>query len=1282
MTQNHTLSAVLNRCVITLPRMRTHWLAAMLMTPIARCSLLSCLLIGGLLMGDLDVAFSQERIAQAEQNDKRKETAPARRVRLPTGIRAPKSAGQARPAATNEATVSVINEVKDVGPMRAAQQAELEAARAETKGNREAYRQRAAEIKQKHLQQDKRGKYTDEIVKRYGGEIESTGSNPKDVRADVDLGAKNKAAADKLTQEWKSAGHKVEDHGYKVVNKTTDTTLWKPCSTPECLRVKVRDPDAWTTEGGLKATGNTERIRDPRGQYLDNAKKFFHAKDDFSQATANPDAIDELKTFESVKTAAKSLDKAAEAAGTKQADDFWQKVENIRKQYMDPWEAGIADPNDPPAKQVKDIEKFLADAETKMAAAEEVLTRRGQAIDQQVREKLQQDLKNAKQADPKNKAMDQEGAEAIKARRDKVKVSNEAVEDLLTQQGGKQPGKGTNAPDGGVIEEPVRLTETGEAPPKTSTPVEEPPVVAGSEPDATKTKTAKVNPDTEQAPVTEQPGAAGAESSLRKSAAAAAKSAATGAAVGSLLGAATTYLICMTVLSPDATNENCLTAAGQSVPEAGFWGAVATLGTAGAVVAGIYGVYQTDLAVKEAIEEKKRLSAANETEQQAASRLSDARVVEQEFISRARRACNYERALDVAKELRLRPPPPSWLAATMPHIEKGAKAQKDVTRILTLAANTSDRDSKAELLSLAHNVSAGVPCLRKKVEEAQDKLSPGGNEPHCIFVVDASGGSVWIGTEKRIKAIRHCDVIGGGRCGRGDKEPPKVIKKQGCYPSKEAAKAAWCQEMKGKNVEHWQLAHNSKAAVYGGKYWLANAPACPQTPEKKTFEDVKEKSPIAPAATTVCSRVAAAMKQGREHYFAGRVSDYRQVLNTSARELGGLSDPKACAEQRAEIASGIGQADLLDNVIKTVDQALMNCQSQQFQRLTGLLGKTSHPHVTQLRSRLERMATVAFKVGQADTALAGGNKVRAASLYREAAAGLNLEPGVCNNLVQQVRDGQERIHTASLAPKSGTSELSKSETSCKAKLGARGIAISNPDSLAGFTCGCESPYEYNGSACVPKKSVSELEDAANKSCRSSFGSVAYAKPNSSDYKNYGCLCGTGHTWNTDQTQCIKMTREQIIADANRRCQEANNNNKRTRAGKHLGNGQWTCVIERTRAQVIADAHRSCQVANRNKRARAVKQLNDGRWSCTIPGQRRVRQHQPNYNDAAAAAIAGAILMQGVGAMINSQIRRPPQQTYQPRVHTHRPPTYNRRPPARTGRQCNVRDPITGRVGCY
>lgn len=396
---------------------------------------------------------------------------------------------------------------------------------------------------------------------------------------------------------------------------------------------------------------------------------------------------------------------------------------------------------------------------------------------------------------------------------------------------------------------------------------------------------------------------------------------------------------------------------------------------------------------------------------------------------------------------------------------------------------------------------------------------------------------------------------------------------------------------------------------------------------------MKDSTQSGGSAASACSAADTALARGREHYLAGRVTEYRVALATAERGVGRLNDAKACTDQRTKIAKGTDQADLLEKVVKLTDQALEKCETQQLRTLSGKLGKTKHPHVTKLRGRIDRMAAITVKVREADAALEAGEKDRASTIYREAAAGLNADPGACRDLAERVRDAQEKIRTASDAPKADV--IVKALNACQARLGVHGVALPDPDTLTGYTCDCADPYEQNGYACVRRKSTGELAEAAHDVCRKQFGSAAFATPKKADYKQYTCSCGKGHVWNKAQSQCVQQNRAQIIADANRRCQIANKN-KSARAAKYLGNGQWSCVINRTKGQVLADAHRSCQRANRNRRARAARYLGNGQWSCYIPGH---QQRQPNYDAAASAAAAGAIL-QGIGAIIGSQSRQP------------------------------------------
>lgn len=1147
--------------------------------------------------------------------------------------------------------------VRDVAALRAAQQSELSELRRNYNGDIEAYRSRSAAIKERYLQQDSRGRYTEQIIKEYGGQIENTGSNPKDVRADVDLAAKTNEAADKLAQQWKNAGHHVEDHGYKVIDKTTDTTLWKPCNTPECAAAKVRDPDAWTTEGGLKSTGNQDRIRDPRGQYLDNAKKFHHAREDFAHATSNPNAIDELRAFDSVKTAAKSLDKVAQAAGIKTKDDFWQKVENIRNRYMDPWEAGIANPKDPPAKQVQDIDDFLAKAETKMAAAEEVLTQRAQVIDKQVREKLQEDLRNAKQADPRNKAMDEEGAKAIQGRRDKAAASNKPVEDFNTEQRARQPKKppAPQGPESGTIHEPTRPGAGGE-PPKGTAPAEPPPAVAGSEPQppgrgATPTeqpppvggvepagprpRTARGASPVEPVAPAERPvpgagpsdaaaGAAGARSGWDT-----ARSAGTGAAAGGLIGAATTYVTCMLALSPDATNENCLAAAGQSIPEAGFWGAVAALGPVGEAAAAIYGTYQTIKMVEEAVKEAGQLPAAIEAQTAAGSRMQEAQVDKQQEISRAAAACNYERALGLARGLQRQRQRPAWLATTLPNLEKGARAQSAVTALLARAAAAPVQQTRAQLMGLAQNAAAGVPCLVQRVQEVQNKLQPGGNEQHCIYVLNASGGSIWVGTESQLKARRTCDLIGGGRCPRGDKKPPQVMQQPGCYPTREAAVAAWCRELQGKNIETWVLAHNKRAKVYGGDYWLANAPGCPR-PLMVALRFVQEQEPppvvdpkitvsdascepkrndallgelrkaanagsekaraTLPAFERVATAIAstsADIEAAQRAYDAGEFTPSRIKLAAARATLEGLDHKPACPGLTKKISDGFDRIKKVDDTAAKVSETIGACDVKQMTSRKSELAKSGHAYqsiVERLETAIKEVNLVNARMTEARAAFNRGEMDAARSQLRQAKDSLDGMRGRCaptataiDKTTAEIDKVQDAIDAAERASNGcDKTDLERSKASL--------TRVSNP---------AAKPTLVRLTAAIADCAKREREravDDANQFCSGSFGEYSRPIP-----KTIGgtvqCSCVSGYRWSSDRSWCERMkTKEEQIAEANESCREGYGDDSVATKQKRDGtfdctcragftwssDGSNSCERQKTKEEVLAEGSAVCR----------------------------------------------------------------------------------------------------------
>jgi hypothetical protein len=98
-------------------------------------------------------------------------------------------------------------------------------------------------------------------------------------------------------------------------------------------------------------------------------------------------------------------------------------------------------------------------------------------------------------------------------------------------------------------------------------------------------------------------------------------------------------------------------------------------------------------------------------------------------------------------------------------------------------------------------------------------------DPYSVFVLDISGGSVYIGQESVVKNTPGCKFAGGGLC-RGNDPPVPYQVKAGPFKTYDAARAAWCNELRGKPLMRWAVANDSKAPVYGGNYWIGTAPSC------------------------------------------------------------------------------------------------------------------------------------------------------------------------------------------------------------------------------------------------------------------------------------------------------------------------------------------------------------------------------------------------------------------------------------------------------------------------
>ncbi len=271
------------------------------------------------------------------------------------------------------------------------------------------YAQKHAEIRDSYASQDGRKAQYDGMSKKSG--VKSTGSAPKDVRSDGDFTPQSEADFNQKKGEWEGRGDKVVDKGHKVVNETTDETLWKNDPDGKFKDAKIRDGDAVGTAGGKKSVGdNAGGITDNEGMTLDHEKKYLDGKQRGN-----------------VKDQAKAVSKAGEATGVaKQNPEFYDKAKNL-KNYGDDVTAGISDLGDSPEVRQKKMDDFQRQADAEMEKIKQAGREQG-ARTQDQRKQI------ADQARAAENAGDKEWAEAKKkANYGEQKTTSEAIDDRINQ---------------------------------------------------------------------------------------------------------------------------------------------------------------------------------------------------------------------------------------------------------------------------------------------------------------------------------------------------------------------------------------------------------------------------------------------------------------------------------------------------------------------------------------------------------------------------------------------------------------------------------------------------------------------------------------------------------------------------------------------------------------------------------------------------------------------------------------------------------------------------------
>ena len=293
------------------------------------------------------------------------------------------------------------------------------------------YSSEKAGVQARYQQQDGRSSDLNDLQKRYGSSVKTTGSAPRDVRADVDISTNDRNTATRIAREWKERGDKIRyDKKNGVwINESQDISLWHP-PTEKQLENRKNYHDAFSTPGGKQATNvkGHEAIRDPEGYVLDNEKKFIHSVEDIESSDINSsDPKRQLDRDMALKTAGKSVSKSAQQVDHR--SDVTRQADKLRN-YGDKFEAGITPLGATPEQQQADERKWIAKADqtvqnTKPAA---------QAQSQKSREVRKQLAKNVRERggkgpssntaetagniDARNRTLDRENEKARQANAD------------------------------------------------------------------------------------------------------------------------------------------------------------------------------------------------------------------------------------------------------------------------------------------------------------------------------------------------------------------------------------------------------------------------------------------------------------------------------------------------------------------------------------------------------------------------------------------------------------------------------------------------------------------------------------------------------------------------------------------------------------------------------------------------------------------------------------------------------------------------------------------------
>ena len=125
-------------------------------------------------------------------------------------------------------------------------------------------------------------------AKRYGSSVKTTGSAPRDVRADVDISTNDRNTATRIAREWKERGDKIRyDKKNGVwINRSQDISLWHPPTEKQLENRKITTTHSPRRVVNRRPMSRHEAIRDPEGT-CSTTKKFIHSVEDIEAAISN-----------------------------------------------------------------------------------------------------------------------------------------------------------------------------------------------------------------------------------------------------------------------------------------------------------------------------------------------------------------------------------------------------------------------------------------------------------------------------------------------------------------------------------------------------------------------------------------------------------------------------------------------------------------------------------------------------------------------------------------------------------------------------------------------------------------------------------------------------------------------------------------------------------------------------------------------------------------------------------------------------------------------------------